>query len=135
MQLIGTVEINKKSKNGKMLLAVPFWNTVDFFVSSNLEKKGESSPDFLIWNKKIKIGGLWKQTSEKNGTTKNYFSGSIFAPILGENNKLRIVIFEDEKNQNLEIYLGNVFFSFSDKSKNTIDRELEPIENSEDEIF
>ena len=136
MQLIGTLEINKKTKNGKILIAIPFWNKTDFFVSHNSEKKSDSSPDFFIWNQKIKIGAIWKKIYTKDGEDKKYFSGNIFAPLLGKENKLKIVIFENEKEISIDSIFGNVFWSMDDKKQeNPIDSE--PIENEslESEIF
>lgn len=138
MQLIGTLEISKKTKNGKILIAIPFWNKVDFFVSHNLEKKSDSSPDFFIWNSKIKIGALWKKSYTKEGQDKRYFSGNLFAPLLGKDNKLKIVIFENEKENSStsDVMLGNVFWSLDDKKQeNPIDSEPLESETLEDEIF
>lgn len=137
MQLIGSLEISKKTKNGKILLSIPFWNKADFFVSFNQEKKSDSSPDFFIWNSKIKIGAIWKKTYQKDGLDKKYFSGNIFAPLLGKDNKLKIVIFENEKEVVPDAILGNVFWSFDDKKQeNPIDSE--PMEDQtleDDHIF
>ena len=137
MQLIGTLEINKSTKNGKILIVIPFWNKADFFVSSNTEKKSDSSPDFFIWNQKIKIGALWKKKYEKDGIEKSYFSGNIFAPILGTGNKLKIVIFENEKENSAisSVNIGNVFWSLDEKTEKPIDSQ--PIEelSLENEIF
>ena len=138
MQLIGTLEISKKTKNGKLLIAIPFWNKVDFFVSHNSEKKSDSSPDFFIWNSKIKIGALWKKSYTKEGQDKRYFSGNLFAPLLGKDNKLKIVIFENEKeNSSLtDVMVGNVFWSFDEKkSENPIDSEGIESQSLENEIF
>lgn len=138
MQLIGTLEISKKTKNGKIVVAIPFWNKADFFVSYNIEKKSDSSPDFFIWNAKIKIGALWKKTYTKDGQDKKYFSGNLFAPMLGKDNKLRIVVFENEKeNSSLtDVMVGNVFWSLDDKKQeNSIDSEPTESESLEDEIF
>lgn len=137
MQLIGSLEISKKTKNGKILLAIPFWNKADFFVSFNQEKKSDSSPDFFIWNSKIKIGAIWKKTYQKDGLDKKYFSGNIFAPLLGKDNKLKIVIFENEKEIIPDVILGNVFWSFDDKKQeNPIDSEsIEDQTLEDDHIF
>jgi uncharacterized protein (DUF736 family) len=137
MQLIGTLEINKSTRNGKILIVIPFWNKVDFFVSSNGEKKSDSSPDFFIWNQKIKIGALWKKKYEKDGIEKNYFSGNIFAPILGEGNKLKIVIFENEKENSTSssVNIGNVFWSFDEKTEKPIDSQPTEELSLENEIF
>jgi uncharacterized protein (DUF736 family) len=138
MQLIGNLEISKKTKNGKLLIAIPFWNKVDFFVSNNSEKKSDSSPDFFIWNQKIKIGALWKKVYTKEGIDKKYFSGNIFAPMLGKDNKIKIVIFENEKeNSSLsDITTGNVFWSMDEKKgENPIDSEPIQEQSLEDEIF
>lgn len=136
MQLIGTLEISRKTKNGKILIAIPFWNKADFFVSHNSEKKSDSSPDFFIWNAKIKIGALWKKTYNKEGQDKKYFSGNLFAPLLGKDNKLKIVVFENEKENSTDTIFGNVFWSLDEKkSENPIDSEVTESESLEDEIF
>lgn len=118
-QLIGTLEISKKTRNGKLLIAIPFWNKVDFFVSSNQEKKSENSPDFLIWSNKIKFGGLWKRKYNKDGQDKNYMSGSIFCPFFGfDKNQLRIVVFENqEKSKDEDIFTASVFWSNDEKKE------------------
>lgn len=138
MQLIGSLEISKKTKNGKIIIAIPFWNKVDFFVSHNSEKKSDSSPDFFIWNSKIKIGALWKKIYSKEGLDKKYFSGNIFAPMLGKDNKLKIVIFENEKENSptLDAMIGSVFWSFDDKKQeNSIDSGEMESQTLEDDIF
>ena len=136
MQLIGSLEISKKTRNGKILIAIPFWNKADFFVSHNSEKKSDSSPDFFIWNQKIKIGAIWRKTYTKEGIDKKYFSGNLFAPLLGKENKLKIVIFENEKENSTDTIFGNVFWSLDDKKQeNPIDSEPMESESLEDEIF
>ena len=124
MILIGFIEISKKEKKGKLTIAIPFLNKTEFYVSANLNKKTESYPDFLIWHNKISVGGLWKGTYEKEGIEKKYFSGNIFAPGHGfEKNKLKIVIFEDNKGDNSEIFKGSVFWSQDEKNLDTPEEE------------
>lgn len=136
MQLIGTLEINKTSKNGKILIAIPFLNKVDFFISHNKEKKSDNSPDFLVWSNKIKFGGIWKRSYNKDGIDKNYFSGSIFAPSFGfEKDQLRIVIFENEKEKNTDLYIGSVFWSGDLKKEIDPNIEEVTIMENDDLIF
>ena len=68
---------------------------------------------------------------------KKYFSGNIFAPLLGKDNKLKIVIFENEKEIIPDVILGNVFWSFDDKKQeNPIDSEsIEDQTLEDDHIF
>jgi uncharacterized protein (DUF736 family) len=134
MQLIGFCEIDKTSKKGKLILVIPFLPKADLFIVENTKKEKENSPDFILFNSKIKVGAVWKNKFEKDGETKNYFSGNIFTMILPEN-ILRIVIFED-KNQKAGIWSGSVFWS---QDKKEVDPTPEIEENqsydSSDEIF
>jgi uncharacterized protein (DUF736 family) len=134
MQLIGFCEIDKTSKKGKIILAIPFLPKADLFIVENTKKEKENSPDFILFNSKIKVGAVWKNKFEKDGETKNYFSGNIFTLILPEN-ILRIVIFED-KNQKAGIWSGSVFWS---QDKKEVDPTPEIEENqsydSSEEIF
>ena len=133
MQLIGSVEISKNTKKGKMILALPFWGNSDFFVAPG-EKSGENYPSFLIWNKKIKIGALWKSEYTKEGETKKYLSGNVFCPFL-ESKKMKLVIFED-KIQKEDLYCGSVFWSFEDKKPmDSTPEEPETMTSEHDEIF
>jgi len=60
MILIGSIEIKTTDRTGKILFAIPFRGNFDYFVTENKEKKKNTSPDFLIWNKSMRIGFLWK---------------------------------------------------------------------------
>lgn len=132
MQLIGYLEIDK-SKKGKMVLALPFWGNSDFFVAS-ADKQGDNYPTFLIWNKKIKIGALWKSEYLKEGEQKKYLSGNIFCPFL-ESKKMKIVIFEDKNKDDSLSWKGSVFWSFEErKSSEIIDDEVYE-KGTEDQIF
>ena len=133
MILIGNIEINKKEKNGKMLIAIPFWNKTEFYVSINNKKEKDSQPDFLIWSNRISFGGLWKKSYEKEGEEKKYLSGSLFAPGKGlDGNKLKLVIFET-KTDDESVFKGSVFYS---EDKKEIDTESDNhIINTDDGIF
>jgi uncharacterized protein (DUF736 family) len=124
MQLIGFCEIDKTSKKGKIILAIPFLPKADLFITENTKKEKENSPDYVIFNSKIKVGAIWKNKFEKEGEQKNYFSGNIFTMILPEN-ILKIVIFED-KNQKAGIWGGSVFWS---QDKKEVDQLKEIEEN------
>lgn len=133
MQLIGSIEIAKNTRKGKMILALPFWGNSDFFIAPS-DKTGDNYPTFLIWNKKIKIGALWKSEYTKEGETKKYFSGNIFCPFL-ESKKMKIVVFEDRE-QKEDLYSGSVFWSFEDKKEvDNTQKEQETIFDANEEIF
>jgi len=127
MQLIGFCEIEKSTKKGKIILAIPFLPKADLFITENTKKEKENSPDYVIFNSKIKVGAVWKNKFEKEGEQKNYFSGNIFTLILPEN-ILKIVIFED-KNQKAGIWSGSVFWS---QDKKEVDQ---PQETEEDHSY
>lgn len=132
MQLIGYLEIDK-NKKGKMVLALPFWGNSDFFIAS-ADRQGENYPTFLIWNRKIKIGALWKSEYQKDGETKRYLSGNIFCPFL-ESKKMKIVVFEDiNKDENI-LWKGSVFWSFKDKKNLDIKDEENYILERDEVIF
>ncbi len=59
MQLIGFCEIEKSTKKGKIILAIPFLSKADLFITENNKKEKENSPDFIIFNSKIKVGAIW----------------------------------------------------------------------------
>lgn len=131
MQLIGSLELDK-SKKGKMILALPFWGNSDFFVASS-DKTEERYPSFFVWNKKIKIGALWKSEYQKEGETKKYLSGNIFCPFF-ESKKMKIVIFEDKNKDENVLWKGSVFWSFEDK-KNLDIKDKENYILEKDEII
>jgi uncharacterized protein (DUF736 family) len=139
MILIGNLEINKNDKIGKMLIAVPFWNKSEFYISLNKKKETEHQPDYLIWHSKIAIGALWKGKYTKEGIEKNYMSGSIKVINPDINNLLKIACFESVSANN-SFWTANVFWS--DEERKAVDEQLEyerniQNENSEDagEIF
>lgn len=109
MQLIGFCEIEKSTRKGKLIIGIPLFPKNEFFIVENNKKEKENSPDFLIFLSKIKVGAVWKNSFEKDGERKNYFSGSIFTLALPEKS-LKIVIFE-EKNQKEKNWSGSVFWS------------------------
>jgi uncharacterized protein (DUF736 family) len=134
MQLIGFCEIEKSTKKGKIILAIPLLPKADLFIIENIKKEKENSPDFILFNNKIKVGAMWKNKFEKDGSPKNYFSGYIFTLILPEN-ILRIVIFED-KNQKAGTWSGSVFWSNDKKDVDPIPETIEDQSyDSTDEIF
>lgn len=114
-----------------MRLAIPFFNAQDFFVSP-ADKTGENYPSYIVWNKKIKIGALWANTYEKDGVTKNYFSGSLFCGFLPDK-KLKIVIFEDKNNNKSDIWAGSVFWSFEEKRIDIKSEEVDNLDYGSDE--
>jgi hypothetical protein len=134
MQLIGFCEINKSTKTGKIIIAIPFLPKADLYIMENTKKEKENSPDYVIFNSKIKVGAIWKNKFEKEGEQKNYFSGNIFTMILPEN-ILKIVIFED-KNQKQGIWSGSVFWS-QDKKEVDPSPEIDEDQSYDptDEIF
>lgn len=109
MQLIGFCEIEKSTRKGKVVIAIPLLPKNEFFVIGNIKSDKINSPDFHLFSNKIRYGALWKNQFEKDGETKNYFSGSIFTLTL-PNNILKIVIFEDKK-QKEGFWSGSVFWS------------------------
>jgi uncharacterized protein (DUF736 family) len=133
MQLIGFCEIEKVTKKGKIILAIPFLPKADLFIIENTKKEKDNSPDFIIFNSKIKVGAIWRNKFEKEGEQKNYFSGNIFTLILPEN-ILRIVIFED-KNQKKGTWSGSVFWSIDKKEVDPIPeaRENQSYDSTEEE--
>lgn len=136
MILIGSIEIKTTDKTGKVLFAIPFRGNFDYFVTENKDKKKDTSPDFLIWNKSMRIGFLWKSKYSKNGEEKNYLSGNILAPGFGLlDNRMKLVIFESQsKNQN--IWSGFVYWNTEiGKSEKPIDSDLDPELKYEDGIF
>jgi uncharacterized protein (DUF736 family) len=128
MQLIGFCEIERETKKGKIIIAIPLLPKVDLFIMENNKKEKENSPDYMIFNNKIKYGALWKNKFDKDGESKNYFSGNIFTLTLPDN-ILKIVIFED-KNQKSGIWTGSVFWSTDKKG---IDQVKEIVENNSDD--
>lgn len=135
MQLIGFCEIDKSTKKGKIIIAIPLLPKADLFIIPNIKADKENSPDYVIFGNKIKYGALWKNKFEKDGEQKNYFSGNIFSLTL-PNNILKIVIFED-KNQKEGIWIGSVFWS---QDKKEVDptpeiEENQSYDSSSDEIF
>jgi uncharacterized protein (DUF736 family) len=136
MILVGTLEIKYSDKSGKILFAIPFRGNFDYFLSENKEKKKDTSPDFIIWNKSMRIGFIWKSKYSKDGEEKNYLSGNIFAPGLGiADNKMKLVIFESQ-NKNPGIWAGFVYWNDESKeSEKPIDQNLEVELNNDETIF
>jgi len=133
MILVGHIEIKTSDKTGKVIFSIPFRGKFDYFISENKTKKGETSPDWLIWMNGIRIGFLWKNKYLKDAEEKNYLSGNIFAPGFGlDKDKMKIVIFENSIKNG--IWEGYVYWSFDDDKK-PIDQKTEPEENLEDGIF
>ena len=104
MQLIGFCEIDKATKKGKLVIAIPLLPKADFYVVENIKSDKENSPDYVLFSNKIKYGALWKNKFEKDGETKNYFSGNIFTVTLPDN-ILKIVIL-------ICLFLGYVLIRF-----------------------
>lgn len=136
MILVGTIEIKLSDKTGKVIFAIPFRGNFDYFITENREKKKDTSPDFLIWNKSMRIGFLWKSKYLKDEEEKNYLSGNILAPGLGIlDNRMKLVIFESQsKNQN--IWSGFVYWNTENgKPEKPIDSDSDPELKYQDGIF
>lgn len=132
MQLIGYLELDK-NKKGKMVLALPFWGNSDFFVVVS-DKIEEKYPSFFVWNKKIKIGALWKSEYVKEGETKKYLSGNVFCPFL-ESKKMKLVVFEDKNRDGDLLWKGSVFWSFEERKPSEIIDDEVYEQGTEDRIF
>ena len=132
MQLIGFCEIEKATKKGQLVIAIPLLPKADFYVVENIKSDKENSPDYVLFSNKIKYGALWKNKFEKDGETKNYFSGNFFTVTLPDN-ILKIVIFED-KNQKSGTWTGSVFWS-QDKKDVDPTPQMEESQSHESEIF
>lgn len=135
MILVGSIEIKTTDRTGKILFAIPFRGNFDYFVTENKEKKKDTSPDFLIWNKSMRIGFLWKSKYSKDGEEKNYLSGNIFAPGFGLlDHRMKLVIFETQsKNQN--VWSGYVYWNTETGKEKPIDSDPDPELKYEDGIF
>lgn len=135
MILIGMIEIKTTDKTGKILFSIPLRGNFDYFISENRDKKKETSPDFLIWNKSQRIGFLWKNKYSKNGDEKNYLSGNILALGFGLlDNRMKLVVFESEKQSQPGIWAGFVYWD-DGVTKKDIDQKIEESLKLEDGIF
>ncbi|UMQ52611.1 DUF736 family protein (plasmid) [Leptospira interrogans] len=95
---------------------LPFSPKMEFFVRENAKKSApeanNSSPDYLVYYAKNRVGAVWKKTS-KNGS-KDYLSCEIIAP-LSSRGKLNFALFPDREKE------GRFNVSYSEpgeKSKN-----------------
>ena len=136
MILVGTIEIKLSDRSGKILFSLPLRGNFDYFITENKERKKDTSPDFIIWNKSMRIGFLWKSKYSKDGEEKNYLSGNIFAPGLNiPDNKMKLVCFESV-NKNQGLWNAFVYWNLENKeSEKQIDQNLEADINLEDGIF
>lgn len=76
---------------------LPFFPSLDFYVTTNAKKEKENHPDFVVWHKGNQVGAIWKKVSKNAENPVTYLSGNVLAYGMNAENVLWFSVFHREE--------------------------------------